>query len=143
MLGVQPRDDLTAAQWDGGDVHLQVGPVLVQDELVVLDSAPALPPAAVGEHVQVACNESGRQPDRRDVRARGGNEPGGLQPERPSAPGRDAPKAATRRERTPHTAQLSAGSWGREEPPPRVDWSHQLWGPGQLRPPWSLTLRTA
>lgn len=120
MLGVQPRGDLAAAQRDGGGVHLQVGPVLVQDELVVLDSAPALPPAAVGEHVQVACNESGRQP-----------------------PGRDAPEAATRRERTPRAAQLSAGSWGREEPPPRVGWSHQLWGPGQLRPPRSPTLRTA
>ena len=57
MLGVQARDDLAAAQWDGGDVRLQVGPVLVQDELVVLDSAPALPPAAVGKHIQVACNQ--------------------------------------------------------------------------------------
>ena len=142
MLGVQPRGDLAAAQRDGGGVHLQVGPVLVQDELVVLDSAPALPPAAVGEHVQVACNESGRQPERREAPEEGMNQAAcnesGRQP-----PGRDAPEAATRRERTPRAAQLSAGSWGREEPPPRVGWSHQLWGPGQLRPPRSPTLRTA
>lgn len=55
MFGVQARDDLTATEWDGHDVGLQVGSVLVENELVVLDSAPALPPAAIGEHVQVAC----------------------------------------------------------------------------------------
>lgn len=54
--GVQARDHLAAAERDGGDVALQVGPVLVQHELVVLDPAPALPPAVVGEHAQVACN---------------------------------------------------------------------------------------
>ena len=78
VLGVQARDDLAAAQRDGGDVHLQVGPVLVQDELVVLDAAPALPPAAVGEHVQVACNQgerpSARQDDRMEAPEEGRNQ---------------------------------------------------------------------
>lgn len=55
MFGVQARDHLAATERDGDDVGLQIGPVLVQNKLVILDSAPALPPAAVGEHIQVAC----------------------------------------------------------------------------------------
>lgn len=53
VFGVQAGDDLAAAERDGHDVRLQVGSILVEDELVILDSAPALPPAAIGEHVQV------------------------------------------------------------------------------------------
>lgn len=59
--GVQPRDHLAATEGDGHEVGLQVGPVLVQDELVVLDPAPALPPAVVGEHGQVACGDRAAQ----------------------------------------------------------------------------------
>lgn len=55
VFGVQARDDLAATERNGDDVGLQIGPVLVEHELVILESAPALPPAAVGEHIQVAC----------------------------------------------------------------------------------------
>lgn len=55
MLGVQARDHVTASERNRHDVGLEIGPVLVEDESVVLDSAPALPPAAVGEHVEIAC----------------------------------------------------------------------------------------
>lgn len=64
VLGIQTRDDLAAAEWDGSNVGLQVSPVLVENQLVVLHPAPALAPAVVGEHVQVACKgtDAGRQP---------------------------------------------------------------------------------
>lgn len=55
MLGVQARDHVTASERNRHDVGLEIGPVLVEDESVILDSAPALPPAAVGEHVEIAC----------------------------------------------------------------------------------------
>lgn len=60
VLGVQPGDDLTAPQWQRGHVALQVGPVLVQKQLVVLQPAPALTPAVVGQDVQVTCQSPGR-----------------------------------------------------------------------------------
>lgn len=75
VLGVQARDHVTAAQRNRNDVGLEIGPVLVEDELVILDSAPALPPAAVGEHVEVACEGAeGRRS------ARGSRTPTRLQP---------------------------------------------------------------
>lgn len=68
VFGVQARDDLAATERNGDDVGLQIGPVLVENELVILDSAPALPPAAVGEHIQVACRgqKENFQPLRQD-----------------------------------------------------------------------------
>lgn len=60
VFGVQSRDHLTATQRDGDDVGLQIGPVLVEDELVVLHAAPPLPPAVVGQHVEVACRKTTR-----------------------------------------------------------------------------------
>lgn len=59
VSGVQAGDHLAASERDGGDVGLQVGPVLVEDQLVAPDPAPALTPAAVGQHVQVACGRQG------------------------------------------------------------------------------------
>lgn len=53
MLLVQAGVDLAAAQGQRGDVALQVVSVLVEEQLVVLQAAPALPPAVVGQHVQV------------------------------------------------------------------------------------------
>ena len=55
VLVVQAGADLAASQRQRGDVALQVVPVLVEEQLVVLQAAPALPPAVVGQHVQVAC----------------------------------------------------------------------------------------
>lgn len=57
MLRIQARDHLAATEGDGDEVGLQVSPVLVENEFAVLHSAPALPPAAVREHIQVACKE--------------------------------------------------------------------------------------
>lgn len=51
MFGIQARNHLAATERDGDDVGLQVSPVLMENELAVLHSAPALSPAAVGEHV--------------------------------------------------------------------------------------------
>ena len=116
VFGVQPRDDLAAAERDGDDVGLQVGPVLVEDELIFLDAAPALPPAAVGEHVQVACNES------RPV----------------SLPRKDAHQEAVKTERTPHTARLQVQAPGSNESRHcEMTDLHQLWGLRQDRPPRS------
>lgn len=61
MLRIQARNHLAATERDGDDVGLQVSPVLVENEFAVLHSAPAFPPAAVGEHVQVPCKERGAQ----------------------------------------------------------------------------------
>lgn len=55
VLLVQAGVDLAAAQGQRGDVALQVVSVLVEEQLVVLQAAPALPPAVVGQHVQVTC----------------------------------------------------------------------------------------
>ncbi|TNN45748.1 hypothetical protein EYF80_044058 [Liparis tanakae] len=54
VLVVQARADLAAPQGQGGDVALQVIAVLVEQQLVVLQAAPALPPAVIGQHVEVA-----------------------------------------------------------------------------------------
>lgn len=58
MFRIQTWDHLAATEGNRHDVGLQVGPVLVENEFVILHSAPALPPAAVGEHVQIACGET-------------------------------------------------------------------------------------
>ena len=52
---VEAGADLAASERQRGDVALQVVPVLVEEQLVVFQAAPALPPAVVGQHVQVAC----------------------------------------------------------------------------------------
>lgn len=55
MLVVEAGADLAAAQGQRGDVALQVVSVFVEEQLVVLQAAPALPPAIVGQNVQVTC----------------------------------------------------------------------------------------
>lgn len=55
MSGVQARNHITAAERNRNNVGLEISPVLVENELVILDPAPALPPAVVGEHVEIAC----------------------------------------------------------------------------------------
>lgn len=45
---------------------LQVSPVLMENELAVLHSAPALPPAAVRKYIQIACKD--RMPQLRLLR---------------------------------------------------------------------------
>lgn len=55
VFGVQARADLTASQGQGGHVGLQVSPVLVEQQLVVLQTTPALTPTVIGQHVQIAC----------------------------------------------------------------------------------------
>lgn len=57
MLRVQPQDDFTATEWDRNYVCLQVCPVLVENEFIVLHSAPALTPTVVREHVEISCNK--------------------------------------------------------------------------------------
>lgn len=52
---VEARADLAAPERQRGDVALQVVPVLVEQQLVVFEAAPALPPAVIRQHVQVAC----------------------------------------------------------------------------------------
>lgn len=52
---VEAGADLAASEGQRGNVALQVVPVLVEEQLVVFQAAPALPPAVVGQHVQVAC----------------------------------------------------------------------------------------
>lgn len=66
MLRIQAWDHLAATEGDGDDVGLQVSPVLVENEFAVFHSAPALPPTAVREHIQVACKE--RMPQLRLLR---------------------------------------------------------------------------
>lgn len=55
MLVIEAGADLAAAQGQRGDVALQVVSVFVEEQLVVLQAAPALPPAIVGQNVQVTC----------------------------------------------------------------------------------------
>lgn len=55
VLVVEAGADLAASEGQGGDVALQVVPVLVEEQLVVFQAAPALSPAVIGQHVQVAC----------------------------------------------------------------------------------------
>lgn len=55
VLVVESWADLAASEGQRGDVALQVIPVLVEEQLVVLQATPALPPAVIGQHVQVAC----------------------------------------------------------------------------------------
>lgn len=52
---VEAGADLAASQGQRGNVALQVVPVLMEEQLVVFETAPALPPAIIGQHVQVAC----------------------------------------------------------------------------------------
>ena len=52
---VEAGADLAASERQRGDVALQVVPVLVEQQLVVFEATPALAPAVVGQHVQVAC----------------------------------------------------------------------------------------
>lgn len=54
MFVVEARADLAAPQRQRGDVALQVVAVLMEEELVVLQTTPTLPPAIIGQHVQVA-----------------------------------------------------------------------------------------
>lgn len=55
MFMIQARADLAASEGQRSDVALQVIPVFMEEELVVFHAAPALPPAIVGQNVQVAC----------------------------------------------------------------------------------------
>ena len=55
MFVIEAGADLAASEGQRGDVALQVVAVLVEEQLVVLQAAPALPPAVIGQHVQVAC----------------------------------------------------------------------------------------
>lgn len=55
MFVVEAGADLAASQGQRGDVALQVVPVLVEEQLVVFETAPALPPAVIGQDVQVTC----------------------------------------------------------------------------------------
>ena len=55
MFVIEAWADLAASEGQRGDVALQVVAVLVEEQLVVLQAAPALPPAVIGQHVQVAC----------------------------------------------------------------------------------------
>lgn len=58
---VEAGADLAASERQRGDVALQVVPVLVQEQLVIFEAAPALTPAVVGQHVQVACQPESRR----------------------------------------------------------------------------------
>lgn len=55
MFMIEAWADLAASEGQRGDVALQVIPVFMEEELVVFQAAPALPPAIVGQNVQVAC----------------------------------------------------------------------------------------
>lgn len=52
---IQTGADLAASKGQRSDVALQVVAVLVEEQLVVLQAAPALSPAVIGQNVQVAC----------------------------------------------------------------------------------------
>lgn len=98
VSGVQARDHVTAAERNRNDVGLEIGPVLVEDELVILDSAPALPPAAVGQHVEIACEGTDGT---RSVR--------GNQPPRPMAwplPSASFAGSSSGRQPTPEAPEL-------------------------------------
>lgn len=62
MLVIEAGADLAASKGQRGDVALQVVPVLMEEQLVVFQAAPALPPAVIGQHVQVACQSKEMQP---------------------------------------------------------------------------------
>lgn len=55
MFLIEAGADLAASKGQRGDVALKVVPVLMEEQLVVFQAAPALPPAVIGQHVQVAC----------------------------------------------------------------------------------------
>lgn len=52
---IEAGADFAASKGQRSDVALQVVPVLVEKQLVVSQAAPALPPAVIGQNVQVAC----------------------------------------------------------------------------------------
>lgn len=57
MLRIQPQDDFAATERDRNNVCLQICPVLVENEFIVLHSAPALTPTVIREHVEISCNK--------------------------------------------------------------------------------------
>lgn len=52
---IQAGADLAAPEGQRSDVALKVVAVLVEEQLVVSQAAPALPPAVIGQDIQVAC----------------------------------------------------------------------------------------
>jgi len=52
---VEARVDLAASKRQRGNVALKVISVLVEEQLIVFQTAPALSPAVIGQHIQVAC----------------------------------------------------------------------------------------
>lgn len=60
---IEAGADLTASEGQWGYVALQVIPVLVKEQLVVLEAAPALSPAVIRENIQVACQSKHSQED--------------------------------------------------------------------------------
>lgn len=55
MFVIEAGADLAATKRQRGDVALQVISVLMEEQLVVFQAAPAFPPAVVGQNIQVAC----------------------------------------------------------------------------------------
>lgn len=51
VLVIQARADLAASEGQRSNVALKVVAVLVEEQLVVSQAAPALPPAVVGQNV--------------------------------------------------------------------------------------------
>lgn len=60
---IEAGADLTASEGQWSYVAFQVIPVLVKEQLVVLEAAPALPPAVIRENIQVACQSKHSQED--------------------------------------------------------------------------------
>lgn len=60
MLVIEAGADLAPTQGQRGDVALQVVSVFVEEQLVVLQAAPALTPAIVGQDVKVTCQRRGQ-----------------------------------------------------------------------------------
>jgi hypothetical protein len=72
--GPKARGHLAAAQGDGVHVGPQVRAVLVEVQSVALEAAPAFLPALAHQHVQIACEGTGRRdlPTARPNPRRGG-----------------------------------------------------------------------
>lgn len=55
MFVIEAGADLATSKGQRGDVALKVVTVLMEEQLVIFQATPALPPTVIGQHVQVAC----------------------------------------------------------------------------------------
>ena len=64
MFVIEAGADVAASEGQRGDVALQVIVVLMKEQLVVFQAAPAVSPTVIGQHAQVACQAQQTQSEK-------------------------------------------------------------------------------